>query len=65
MLVGWVVETLVVGIPLHPVLQVGHWCVVGEVSAAGPLLRSLTTQECKMMAWVCLQGVNTHCYPLY
>ena len=59
MSVGWVVDALAVGVPLHPVMQVGQWCAVGEVSAAGPLLRSPTTLECMMTVWVCLQGVST------
>ena len=65
MSVGWVVDAPVVVVPLHPVLQVGQWYAVGEVSAAGPLPRSLTTLECMMTAWVSLRGVSTHCHPLY
>ena len=65
MSVGRVVNALAVGVPSHPVLQVGQWYAVGEVSVVGPLPRSLTTLECMMTAWVCLQGVSTHCHPLY
>ena len=62
---GRVVDARAVGMPLHPDLQVGQWHAVGEVSVAGPLPRSPTTLECMMTAWVCLQGVSTHCHPLY
>ena len=65
MSVGWVVDASIVGVPLHPVLQVGQWYAVGEVSAVGPLPRSPTTLECMMTACVCLRGVSTHCHPLY
>ena len=65
MSVGWVVDASAMGVPSYPVLQVGQWHAVGEVSAAGSLLRSLTTLECMMTAWICLQGVRTHCHPLY
>ena len=54
MSVGWVADVSAVDVPSHPVLQVGQWHAVGEVSAAGPLLRSPTTLECMMTAWVCL-----------
>ena len=54
MSVGRVVDALAVGVPSHPVLQVGQWHAVGEVSAASPLPRSPTTLECMMTAWVCL-----------
>ena len=54
MSVGWVVDVSAVGVPTHPILQVGQRHAVGEVSAAGPLPRLLTTLECKMTAWVCL-----------
>ena len=63
--VGWVVDASAVSVPSNLVLQVGQWHAVGEVSVAGPLLRSLTTLECMMTAWVCLRGVSTHCHPLY
>ena len=65
MSVGWVVDALVVVVPLHPVLQVGQWYAVGEVSVAGPLPRLPTTLECMMTAWVCLRGVSAYCHPLY
>ena len=65
MSVGRVVNAFAVGVPSHLVLQVGQWHAVGEVSAAGPLPRLLTTLECMMTAWVCLRGVSTHCHPLY
>ena len=65
MSVGRVVDASAVGVPLHPVLQVGQWYAVGEVSAAGPLWRSPTTLEGMMMAWVCLRGVSTYCHKLY
>ena len=65
MLVGRVVDAPAVVVPSHPVLQVGQWYAVGEVSAVGPLPRSPTTLECMMTAWVCLRGVSTHCHPLY
>ena len=52
MSVGRVVDALAVGMPSHPVLQVGQWHAVGdsEVSAAGPLPRLPTTLECMMTA---------------
>ena len=50
MLVGWVADAPAVGVLSHPVLQVGQWYAVGEVSAAGPLPRSPTTLECMMTA---------------
>ena len=65
MSVGRVVDASAVDVPYHPVLQVGQWYAVGEVSAAGPLPRSPTTLECMMTAWVCLRGVSVHCHPLY
>ena len=43
MSVGQVVDASAVVVPYHPVLQVGQWHAVGEVSAAGPLPRSPTT----------------------
>ena len=43
MSVGRVVDASAVVVPYHPVLQVGQWHAVGEVSAAGPLcMRSPT-----------------------
>ena len=63
--VGRAVDAPAVGVPSHPVLQVGQWHAVGEVSAGGPLPRSPTTLEYMMTAWVCLRGVSTHCHPLY
>ena len=60
--VGRVVDASAVGLPSHPVLQVGQWHAVGKVSAAGRLPRSPTTLECMMTTWVCLQGVSAHCH---